>query len=159
MLEPTRKVMYNLVNYLTVSKKLQAYLIGIDPNIIIDIYSENFAGSNINHEQKIQMEFIKSTNKPIYKTQKGYRSSKLDKTFNDFFKFLTTADESVEAFILHEKLNIIQEKYDLEFENPEAEQGSILILVSKLAELFIEAAKKNPTQEFRMSNDQLKTIL
>ena len=159
MLETTRKHMYKLVNYLKDTKKLQAYLIGIDPNIIIDIYSENFAGKKINHEEKIQMEFNKSTATPIYKTQKGYRSIKLDKTFSDFFKFLTAANESVEAFILHEKLNIIQEKYNIEFENPEAEQGSILILVSKLAELFTEAAKKNPRQEFRMSNDQLKTIL
>jgi hypothetical protein len=159
MLQTIKTIMYNLVDYLKESKKLQAYLIGIDPNIIIDIYLENFAGKKINIEEKIQMEIIKSSTKPTYKTQKGYKSSKLDSLFNDFFKFLTYPNESVQAFILHEKLNMIQEKYNLEFENPEAEQGSILITVSKLAELFIEAAKKNPHQEFRMSNDQLKTIL
>jgi hypothetical protein len=150
--------MYNLVNNLKERKIIQPYLSGIDPNIIIDIYIEKFAGKKINIEEKIQMEYIKST-KPIFKTEKGYKSSKLDKLFNDFYKFLSCPDESVEEFILHEKLNMIQEKYNLEFENPEAEQGSILISVSKLAELFIEAAKKNPHQEFRMSNDQLKTIL
>ena len=105
------------------------------------------------------MEINKSSAKPIYKTQKGYKSNKLDNLFNDFYKFLSYPNESAETLILHEKLFFIQEKYDLEFDNPEAEQGSILITVSKLAELFIEAAKKNPHQAFRMSNEQLKTIL
>ena len=159
MLETIQKVMHNLVNYLDENKKLQAYLIGIDPNIIINIYLENFAGRKINAEEKIQMEINKSNTKPIYKTQKGYKSNKLDNLFNDFYKFLSYPNESAETFILHEKLFFIQEKYDLEFDNPEAEQGSILITVSKLAELFIEAAKKNPHQAFRMSNEQLKTIL
>jgi len=159
MLESVHKIMYNLVNYLKESKKLQSYLIGIDPNIIIDIYLENFAGRKINAEEKIQMEINKSNTKPIYKTQEGYKSNRLGNLFNDFYKFLSSPNESVEAFILHEKLNMIQEKYNLEFENPEKDEGSILIVVSKLAELFIEATKKNPHQEFRMSNDQLKTIL
>jgi hypothetical protein len=103
MLETIHAHMYKVVNYYKDTNKLQTYLTGIDPELLIDIYSQNFAGGYINHGQKIQMEFNKLTGTPIYKTQKGYKSSKLDKTFTDFFNFLTTHNESAEAFILLSK--------------------------------------------------------
>ena len=99
MLETTHAYMYKAVNHYKDIKKLQTYLTGIDPELIIDIYSQNFAGNKINYDQKIQMEFDRYTGTPIYKTHKGYKSSKLDKTFTDFFNFLTTHNEGVEMFI------------------------------------------------------------
>jgi hypothetical protein len=100
MLETIYAHMYKVVNFYKDTNKLQSYLTKIEPNIIIDIYTENFAENKINYEQKIQVEFNKLTGTPIYKTQKCYKSSKLDKIFTDFLKFLTIHNERVEAYIL-----------------------------------------------------------
>lgn len=159
MLQSMRVTMYNLITYLKNAGKLHSCFNQIEPNIIIDIYIENFAGRKINDEEKIQMEISKSSTKPIYKTQKGYKSNKLDNLFNDYYKFLTCPNESVETFISNEKLYMIQEKYNLDFDNPERDESKIILPISKLTELFIEASKKNPQQEFHMSNEQLKIIL
>ena len=103
MLETIHAHMYKVVNYYKDTKKLQSYLNEIDTELLIHIYTRNFAETNINDGEKIQMEFNKSTGTPIYKTQKGYKSSKLNRIFTDFCNFLSTHNESVEAFIMLNK--------------------------------------------------------
>jgi len=95
--------MHKVVNYYKDTKKLQSYLNEIDTELLIDIYIQNFAEKKINDGEKIQIEVNNITGTTIYKTEKGYKSSKLDRLFTDFCNFLLTHNESVETFIMLNK--------------------------------------------------------
>ena len=138
--------------------KLNSYFNGFDTYQIIDIFIKN-SSSRIDLDQKIEERYNNKNNTYCYITEKGYKSAKLKNIFNDFYRFMVYPNETIENIVLAEKFDIINEKYNLEYDNPERDEGTIKLSVSKLVELFIEAAKKNPHQEIKMLNEQIKIIL
>jgi len=103
MLQSIHVTMINLIKYLNDTGKLHSCFNEIEPHIITDMYLSTFAKKKINDDEKIQMEYNKSTAKPIYKTQKGYKSTKLDNLFNDYYEFLSSPCEGIEYFLFINK--------------------------------------------------------
>jgi hypothetical protein len=157
-LKPIEQQLIEMIEGLKRNNKLIEYFKGFDNHQIIDIFIRS-SSCRIDLDQKIEAGYNSKKKRYFYKTEKGYASSKLDHIFNDFYRFLVYPDNNIESIVLTEKLNIVDYKYNLEYDNPERDENSILLNVSKLAELFIEAAKKNPHQEIKMLNEQIKLIL
>ena len=157
-LKPIQQQLIEMTEVQKRNNKLIEYFKGFDNHQIIDIFIRS-SSCKIDLEQKIEVRYNSKNKRFSYKTEKGYASSKLDYLFKDFYCFLVYPDNTIKEIVLTEKLNIVDYKYNLEYDNPERDENSILLNVSKLAELFIEAAKKNPHQEIKMLNEQIKLIL
>lgn len=151
-----------LITNLTDSKKINSCFEFYDNNEIITLYITEFNGKKINLDEKTIMIFNKY-NKPIYKTEKGYKSDKLDNLFYNFYKFLVyTPDEykdRIKAYIKDKKIEIIDEKFNLEYDNPKRDYDSMEIKFIKLLEMLNEAIKKSPNGSLNIAHKEIMKIL
>ena len=151
-----------LITHLKDSKKIDSCFELYDNNEIINIYITEFNGKKINLDEKINMIYNKY-NKPIYKTQKGYKSDKLDNLFHNFYKFLVYPTdeykERIKAYIKDKKIEIVDEKFNLEYDNPKRDYDSMEIKFIKLLEMLNEAIKKSPNGSLNIAHKEIMKIL
>ncbi len=151
-----------LIRNVTDSNKLDSCFEFYDNNEIITLYMTEFYRKKINLDEKTIMIYNKYQ-KPIYKTEKGYKSDKLDNLFFNFYKFLVYPvdeyKERIRSYIKDKKIEIIDEKFNLEYDNPTRDNDSVEIKFIRLLELLNEAIKKSPNGSLNISKNVLMKIV
>lgn len=158
MLSTIERNLMKLIIFLRETNKLNLCFKGFDENQIVDIYMTECCGKKINLEQKMEMTINKGT-KPTYKTEKGYASSKLDNLFKDFYNFLVFTTDEIKQIVLNNKVEIIDEKFNLDYDNPNKDNNTMEIYLYKLTEMLIEANKTTPNETITLLHTDLKKIL
>ena len=147
-----------LIKFLKDNNKLNVCFDGFDNYQIINIYIQDYCSKKIDLEQKVDKIIIKGA-RPIYKTEKGYKSAKLDSLFIDFYNFLAYTPNEIKEIILNYKVEIVDEKYNLHYDNPDIDYDSTELNILKLIQLLNDAAKKDSSISIKLQHTELKKIL
>jgi hypothetical protein len=158
MLQSIEQVFINLINFLKYSNKLNECFDGFDNYQIKNIYIDDCCSKKIDLEQKVDMTINKGS-RPTYKTERGYKSSKLNDLFTDFYIYLTNTPDQIKEIILNHKVEIVDYKNNLDYDNPDKDGKSMEIYIYKLTEMLIEVNKKTPHETITLLHTDLKKIL
>tara|TARA_R100001198_G_C5072445_1_gene117908 strand:- start:48 stop:527 length:480 start_codon:yes stop_codon:yes gene_type:complete len=158
MLQSIEQEFLVLIKFLKDNNKLNVCFDGFDNFQIMNIYIEDYCSKKIDLEQKVDKIIIKGA-RPIYRTEKGYKSSKLDSLFLDFYNFLAYTPDEIKEIILNHKVEIVDEKFNLEYDNPKRDYDSMEIKFIKLLEMLNDAIKKSPNGSLNIAHKELLKIL
>jgi len=154
-----------LIKFLKDNNKLNVCFDVFDNFQIINIYIQDYCSIKVDLEQKVDKIIIKGA-KPTYKTEKGYKSVKLDSLFKDFYNFLAHTPDEIKEIILNHKVEIVDEKHNLHYDNPDRDYDnpdrdgkSMEIYIYKLTEMLNDANKKRPHETITLLHTDLKKIL